>query len=101
MIIGRAIGWALLVLGLLVLGRDVWVSVQVAGARLIALGELWYVIDRGSLNALQAAIQRYVWPPLWDPGIVSVLRLPAAPALIVLGAVLLLAFRRPRRRTFY
>jgi len=101
MIIGRAIGWAFVVLGLLVLGRDVWVSVQAAAARLIAIGELWYVIDRSSLNVVQAVIQRYVWPPLWDPGIVTVLRLPAAPLLVALGAILLVAFRSSRRRKFF
>ncbi|MEQ8966348.1 MAG: hypothetical protein RID91_11020 [Azospirillaceae bacterium] len=101
MIIGRAIGWAFVVLGLLVLGRDIWVSIQAAAARLIAIGELWYVIDRSSLNVVQAVVQRYIWPPLWDPGIVTVLRLPAAPVLIALGAILLVAFRSSRRRKFF
>ena len=55
----------------------------------LALGQMWFNIDPPSLNLLQAVIERYVWPPLWDPVVLTVLRWPAwavlgLPALILL-----------------
>jgi hypothetical protein len=74
--------------------------------RLTALGEMWFKIDRSSLNLVQAVIQRYVWPALWDPVIVTVLLLPAVLVFAIPGSLLLgLGFiggggesRRKRRR---
>ena len=39
-------------------------------------GRLWATIDVGSLNLLQAIIQRYVYAPLWDGVFVPFLLLP-------------------------
>jgi hypothetical protein len=55
----------------------------------LALGQMWFKLDASSLNLTQAVIERYVWPPLWDPVILTVLRWPAwavlgLPALILL-----------------
>ncbi len=55
----------------------------------VALGQLWFSLDPPSLNLVQAVIERYVWPPLWDPVLVTVLRWPpwavmGLPALILL-----------------
>ena len=55
----------------------------------LALGQMWFDRDPSSLNLAQAVIERYVWPPLWDPVILTVLRWPAwavlgLPALILL-----------------
>jgi predicted anti-sigma-YlaC factor YlaD len=69
----------------LVLEIVVWRATGSFGLR--PLGQLWYQIDRGSLNLVQAVIERYLWPPLWE-GVVAVLRLPAAPTLLVVGAAL-------------
>jgi len=61
-----------------------------AGPLASSAGELWYRIDPGSLNLTQAVIQRYVWPELYDPALLTVLLWPAALVLGVPGAVLLL-----------
>ena len=53
------------------------------------LGALWFSIDPFSLNLVQAVIERYVWEPLWDPVLVAVLQLPAAPVFGVLGVLLI------------
>jgi len=53
------------------------------------LGELWFALHPGSLNLIQAVVERYVWAPLWDPGIVSILYLPAVLALGAPAAVLI------------
>ncbi len=42
----------------------------------ITLGEIWYALDVGSLNLVQAVIQRFLHPALWDPLIVWLLRWP-------------------------
>ncbi len=63
----------------------------------LALGQLWFNIDPPSLNLTQAVIERYVWPPLWDPVILTVLRWPAW-AVLGLPALILLILPIGRRR---
>jgi hypothetical protein len=61
-------------------------------------GELWYRIDPGSLNLVQAVVERYIWPPLWDPAIIGLLQLPALVVSAVPAAALFaLCFWRARR----
>jgi hypothetical protein len=61
------------------------------------LGELWFKLDVGSLNLVQAVVERYIWPPLWDPVIASVLQIPAA-LFFAVPAVILVALCHFRRR---
>ena len=105
MIVGRVIGWVLLIAGLVVLARDLigWIDTHTFAP--IALGQLWFDLSPGSLNLVQAVIQRYIHPFLWDPIILSVLFLWATPFFLVLGTILLLltrrrgnGYRRRRRR---
>lgn len=49
----------------------------------VLAGAYWYMFSPGSLNFIQAIIQRYLLPELWDPVIVTVLLWPA---WAVLGA---------------
>jgi hypothetical protein len=42
----------------------------------ITIGRLWFDLHVGSLNLVQAIVQRYIHPGLWDPLIVFVLRWP-------------------------
>ena len=96
MIVGRVIGWIILLFGSAVLVRDVLVWIDTKHWAPIALGQLWYQLNRSSLNLIQAVIQRYIHPFLWDPIIVSVLLSWAFAVLIILGALLLVLFRRRR-----
>jgi hypothetical protein len=100
MIVGRLIGWLLLFAGLVRLGFDVkaWVTSKIWAP--MALGQLWYELNRSSLNLVQAVIQRYVSARLWDQIIVNVLLWWAFAFLIGLGLILLYLFRRrqPARR---
>jgi hypothetical protein len=99
MIIWRIIGSILFLAGLCVLARDAlaWFDTKVWMP--IALGQLWYDLDRSSLNLVQAVIQRYVSPFLWDRIIVNILLCWAFAVLIGLGAfILLLARKRGPRR---
>ena len=78
MIVGRLVGWMLLLLGLAVLLRDVLVRLDT---------ERWVPLAVGDVRG-------------WSEGVPDlVLALWIAPPLIVLGAALMLVFRRrPQRR---
>ena len=96
--IGRLIGWIIFLAGLSVLVRDVMVWIDTKDWAPIALGQLWFDLNRSSLNLVQAVVQRYIHPFLWDPIIVSVLLCWAFVVLMILGLLLLLAFRRRNAR---
>ena len=94
MIAGRVIGWIALLAGAAVLVRDLLVWIDTKHWAPIALGQLWSQLNRSSLNLFQAVVQRYIHPFLWDPIIVSVLLSWAFAVLMVIGALLLIVFRR-------
>src|SRR6201987_3596069 len=94
MIVGRVIGWIVLLAGAAVLVRDGLVWIDTRHWSPIALGQLWYELSRSSLNLVQAVVQRYIHPFLWDPIIVSILLSWAFAVLMVLGLLLLVLFRR-------
>jgi hypothetical protein len=99
MIVWRVVGWSLLLAGLSVLVRDVVAWFDSGVWRPLAVGQLWYELDRSSLNLAQAVIQRYVSPFLWDRVVVNLLLCGASAVMIGLGAaILLLASGRSWRR---
>jgi len=95
--IGRLIGWIIFLAGLAVLARDVFVSIDTKHWAPIALGQLWFDLDRSSLNLVQAVVQRYLHPFLWDPIIVTILLWWAFAVLMVLGLLILAVSGRRRR----
>ena len=97
--IGRLIGWIIFLAGLSVLVRDVMVWIDTKDWAPIALGQLWFDLNRSSLNLVQAVVQRYIHPFLWDPIIVTILLCWAFAVLMLLGLlVLAIAGWRARRR---
>jgi hypothetical protein len=98
MIVGRVIGWIFVLAGGAVLVRDLLVWIDTKHWAPIALGQLWYQLNRSSLNLVQAVVQRYIHPFLWDPIILSILLCWAFVVLMVLGALLLVVFRRRTRQ---
>jgi len=99
MVVGRAIGWLLLLAALAAAGFEAWLAVDAGGWRPVAAGEIWFKLHAPSLNAAQAGIQRHVAPFLWDPVIATVLLapgwlVPGLPAALLLWA----CRRRPKRR---
>jgi hypothetical protein len=94
MIVGRLIGWVAFLAGAAVLVRDVLVWIDTKHWAPIALGQLWYQLNRSSLNLVQAVTQRYIHPFLWDPIIVTVLLSWAFAVLMILGVLLLAVFRK-------
>jgi len=95
--IGRLIGWIVFLAGLAVLAHDVFVWFDTKHWAPIALGQLWFDLNRSSLNLVQAVVQRYIHPFLWDPIIVTILLCWAFAVLMVLGVLILaLSGRRSR-----
>jgi|SRR6516225_8751690 hypothetical protein len=92
--IGRLIGWIFFLAGLSVLVRDTLVWIDTKHWAPIALGQLWFDLNRSSLNLVQAVVQRYIHPFLWDPIIVSILLCWAFAVLMVLGVLILALFWR-------
>ncbi|MEM8793573.1 MAG: hypothetical protein AAGE80_18285 [Pseudomonadota bacterium] len=68
------------------------------GFELRALGWWWAEIHRDSLLLLQPAVERYLLPEIWDPGIQTLLQWPAAPQLLLLGLLLWWLGRRGARK---
>jgi predicted membrane protein len=95
----RLIGWIIFLAGVSVLVRDVIVWIDTKHWAPIALGQLWYDLNRSSLNLVQAVVQRYIHPFLWDPIIVTILFCWAFAVLMVLGLLILaLPDRRGRAK---
>ena len=96
--IGRFLAWLFIALGLGVFGYDLWVFLDSGAVRLTALGQLWYWLHPASLNLVQAVVERYIHPFLWDPIIINVLLAPAALVFLIIGILFALIFRRRKRR---
>ena len=60
----------------------------------ITLGELWFRLNRFSLNLAQAVIERYIVTEFWDFVLAPLLRVPFAGVAGILGALLFLFTRR-------
>ena len=99
MIVGRIIGWLLLLAALGCLVREGIDSFEAKAYEMFALGELWFEVHKDSLQLAQPAIQRYVHPRVWDPMIVTVLRAPAWAVFAAPGLLLLVLCRRRNKVT--
>jgi hypothetical protein len=99
MVIGRGLGWLLVLAALVVLARDLIGWLDTHHLAFVAAGALWYQLSPNTILLAQPAIQRHLAPWLWDPVIEDVLRLPAVVVLGAPGAALLWLCRpRDRRR---
>jgi hypothetical protein len=90
----RIIGWIIILLAIAAAGHEIIAAFEARSYHFKAFGELWYMIDRASLNVFQAAIQRHVWPFLWDGVIAYILLMPAWLVLGVPGTLIAWLCRR-------
>jgi hypothetical protein len=97
MLVGRTIGWILLLAALIVIVRDLIAWYYVGQLHPVVVGELWFELSPTSLQLAQPAIQRHVAAWLWEPVIVTFLTWPAEVVLAVPG-IALAWFCRPRDR---
>ena len=93
----KVIGWLLVAAALVLLGRDLVEWIQAGRWVATSGGKAWYSVSPGSLNLVQAVIERHIWKPLWSP-VLWVLLQPVWLALAVPGLVLAFLPRRNRRR---
>jgi hypothetical protein len=93
--IGRLIGWTILLVGLLVLARDVLVAIDTGHWAPITLGQLWYDLNPVSIFRFRQLVMKH--PFLWNSIIVTILLCWAFAALMLLGIVMLAISRRRRR----
>lgn len=82
---GRDVGMRLIGLALLVLAVGLYLMF---GSD--PLGALLFRLDSGSLSLVQAGVQRYLLPMLWDDVLLPVLEAPAWVVPLLLGTALTL-----------
>jgi hypothetical protein len=97
-IIGRLIGWALIAIAFMVLGRDLLLFLSTGELQFILLGELWFSAFPEGLNLTQAIVQRYLFPSLWDPVILTMLLWPAWMNFFIPGLLFIILFRKRKTR---
>jgi hypothetical protein len=95
MIIGRFFGLFFVVVGSLVLVRDLWASFVLHSWSPVGLGQLWYDISQSSMNQIHAVVEADVGVRAWDV-IDAMLSIWAFLALLLIGIGLMIAFRRRR-----
>ncbi len=97
--LARVIGLVLIAAALVTLVADAGQTISASQWVYKPLGQYWFDVSPGSLNASQAAVQRYVSPLVWDAVIQPLLTWPAWATFAPLGVFLLWrGERRPRRR---
>jgi hypothetical protein len=88
--IARPVGWALAAIALIAIAYELAAYAETGSYRAIPLGELWFNVHVASLNLMQAVVQRYLHPFLWDPVITTALQWPAW-SLLACSAAMLVA----------
>src|SRR5262249_49129402 len=96
----RVIGWLLLLAAVVALGWDGFTWMQSGHWLVTPAGKSWYQLSPGSLNLVQAVIERHIWKPLWNPVILTVLLMPTWVVVGVPGALLAILARPRKRRRF-
>ncbi len=98
MVVGRVIGWILVLAALAAFAYEVVGAFGPGGYALRAGGELWYQIHSNSLVGFQALIEKQLAPWLWSAILQPILLAPAWAALGVPGLLLALLCRHRRRK---
>lgn len=96
--VGRLLGWTMIALALMCLGADAMAMLERGEFVLMGLGELWAAMDSDSFIAVGNAVSAYSMPEIWNPGIMTVLKLPGVVLFGLLGMLLLVMFRKRERR---
>jgi ABC-type Fe3+-siderophore transport system permease subunit len=97
-IVGRIIGWVLCAIALMLIGMETLASFRAGSWDPQLLGQLWFEFDSGSLNLVQAVVQRYLIPELWDPVILAMLLWPAWIVFLIPGLILVILCRKRDNR---
>ncbi|MDO9417838.1 hypothetical protein [Pararhizobium sp.] len=84
----RLASFIVLVLAIFAGAIDSIQSVSASEPVLTATGAAWFAFSPSTLNMMQAVVQRYLHPAIWDPGIQWVLLQPAFAVLLALSLIL-------------
>ncbi|MEG9860979.1 MAG: hypothetical protein V6Z81_00510 [Parvularculales bacterium] len=80
---------------------DIILSLREQAPVTTPLGRVWYSLHPDSLNLMQAVVQRYIWPDLWDNGAVWLLQWPlwgVVLGIVFVSWIVRLAFSATTRR---
>lgn len=94
MVAFRALGWLLLALAVTVIVHDLLTWWSEGSYPFSTLGSLWGHVDPTSLGNTQTSMRRYLGGGLWTWILRPVLAIPAVPAFLILGLLLLWLGRR-------
>ncbi len=92
------LGAALAAGAVLALVYELSVALQAGEWRIVPAGEIWFTLHTASLNLVQAIVQRYLHPFLWDPVIAGFLQWPLWASFGGPGIALLTIFGSRRAR---
>jgi len=92
------LGAALAAAAVLALVYELSVALQAGEWRIVPAGEIWFTLHTASLNLVQAIVQRYLHPFLWDPVIAGFLQWPLWASFGGPGIALLTIFGSRRAR---
>ncbi len=94
----RLLSMLALIIAVIAAISDMVQSLAASHVAITPLGATWYALDPISLTTAQAAVQRYLFPFIWDPMIQWVLLQPTFAVFLVLSLLFYLAgYRRPIR----
>ena len=89
MVVVRGLGWLLLAMAVAAIVHDGLTWWSDGSFHLLGLGDLWSRLDMRSLGDTQSAVQRHLSGALWSWVVRPVLMIPALPAFLALGVLLI------------
>jgi hypothetical protein len=98
MVAFRGLGWVLLALAVAVIVHDLLTWWSEGSYPFSTMGSLWGHVDPASLGNTQTSMRRYLGGGLWTWILRPVLAIPAVPAFLILGLLLLWLGRRETGR---
>ncbi len=103
--VGCFFGWLFALATVAVAAWEFFARDPEKGFELRPAGQMWFEIHKDSLGLAQVVVERYIWQPLWDPVLFSLLQLPSiviplVPSLVLLTLCYLRVRRRRKRRRF-
>ena len=99
MVVFRALGWLFLALAVAVFVHDLLTWWSQGSYPFSTLGSLWAHLDPASLGNTQTSARRHLSGILWTWMMRPLLTVPAVPAFLVLGLVLVWIGRRDSGRS--
>src|SRR5260370_11230624 len=89
MVVVRGLGWLLLAMAVAAIVHDGLTWWSEGSFHLLGLGDLWSHLDMRSLGDTQTAVQHNVSTALWNWIVRPILSIPALPAFLAFGLLLL------------